>query len=153
MKGSPGSSRPPAGYEPVEHTADIGLRVWAPSVEGLFTQAALGLFSFLVDVEHVRVREARRIDLEAADIEEALVAWLQELLYLFDVQRFVPAGIDVEAVTPKEVHAVVRGEPLDRRRHEIRMEIKAATYHGLDIRPIPAENGTSRWECTIIFDT
>ena len=153
MRGGRRSSEPSAGYEAIEHTADAGLRVWGPTPEDLFTQAALGMILFLYDPQHVRTTEVRNVDLEAADLEEALVAWLQELLYLYEVQRFVPVEIEVRTAGADGVHAVVRGEPFDHRRHEVCMEIKAATYHGLDIRPTRAENGMDHWECTIIFDT
>jgi SHS2 domain-containing protein len=148
-----GSSGTAAGHETIEHTADAGLRVWGPTPEDLFAQAALGMIALLFDPQHVRPAAARSIDLEASDFEEALVAWLQELLYLYEVQRFVPVEVEVQTAGAGGVHAVVRGEPFDHRRHEVRMEIKAATYHGLDIRPTRAENGIDRWECTIIFDT
>jgi SHS2 domain-containing protein len=141
------------GYEVIEHTADVGLRVWGSTPEDLFTQAALGMISLLLAQQNVRTIEARDVNLEASDLEEALVAWLQEILYLYEVQRFAPAGIEVRAAGANGVQGVVSGEPFDRQRHEVRMEIKAATYHGLDIRPTRAENGLDHWECTIIFDT
>jgi SHS2 domain-containing protein len=119
----------------------------------MFTQAALGMIALLLDPQHVRAMEARNVELVATDVEEALVAWLQELLYLYEVHRFVPAEIEVRTAGAKGVRALVRGEPFDPQRHEVRMEIKAATYHGLDIRPTRAENGCDYWECAIIFDT
>jgi SHS2 domain-containing protein len=151
--GDAGGSEASAGYEVVEHTADVGLRVWGPTPEDLFRQAALGMVSLLVDPRRVRVHEDRSVDVEASDMEEALVAWLQELLYLYEVQRFVVTDVEVASARKNGVRALVRGETFDPDRHEVRMEIKAATYHALDIRPTRAENGCDRWECTIIFDT
>jgi SHS2 domain-containing protein len=153
MKDSADSSGAAAGFEVIEHTADVGLRAWGPTPEDLFTQAARGLISFLFDARQVRASRTRIVDIEASDLEEALVAWLQEILYLFEVKHFAAAEVDVQAAAAHGVRARVRGEPFDQRRHEMRMEIKAATYHGLDIRPTAAENGSERWECTIIFDT
>ena len=143
---------PPAGFEPVEHTADIGLRVWGRSPNELFEQAALGMITLLTDPARVRPELEREIVLEAADLEEALVSWLQELIYLFEVERFLAAEFQVAAASSSGVRARVRGERFDRTRHETRMDIKAATYHNLHIQKLRAADGTDRWETVVIFD-
>lgn len=140
------------GFEPVEHTADVGLRAWGRTVEELFAQAALGMASLLVAPETVRARERRRVSLAAHDLEEALVAWLQEILYLFEVGRFVPADVIVSKAAPDSVEAEVAGESFDRDRHEARIDIKAATYHDLRIRKTQDAAGRERFETVVIFD-
>jgi len=140
------------GFEPVEHTADVGVRAWGRTLEELFTQAGLGMVSLLVDPASVRSAARRTVRLEAHDLEECLIAWLQEILYLYEVGRFVPAGVAVTQVTPESVTAEVIGEPLDRSRHESRADIKAATYHDLRIRTIRDAGGGDRYETVVIFD-
>lgn len=142
-----------AGFEVIEHTADVGLRVWGSTLNDLFTQAALGLFSLLVDQSRVVAVDERRVVVSANDLEEALVAWLQELLYLYEMQGFVSCEVDIAKVEADGVEGKVRGEPFDPERHEAQTDIKAATYHNLEIRPQRLENGAERWECTIILDT
>lgn len=142
----------PAGYEVVEHTADIGLRIWAPSLEGLFEQAALGMLALLTDPNRVRMGRIEDIAIEANDLEEALIAWLQEILYRFEVHHFVPARIEVLEATPRRVRARLEGEPFDPARHETRMDIKAATYHDLSVQRETEADGTRRWRTTVIFD-
>jgi SHS2 domain-containing protein len=140
------------GFAIVEHTADVGLRVWAPTLEELFEQAAMGMLGLLTDPAKVRAERAEDVAIDAADLEEALVAWLQEVLYRLEVGHFVPAQFDVLEVTPRRVRARIGGEPLDRRRHEPRMDIKAATYHDLSVRRESMDDGSHRWTTTIIFD-
>jgi SHS2 domain-containing protein len=142
----------PFGFEPVEHTADIGLRAWGRTLEELFTQAGVGMASLMVDPDTVRALERRRVVLAIHDLEEGLIAWLQEILYLYEVDRFVPSGAVVTQITPESVTAEVIGEPLDRSRHESRTDIKAATYHDLRIRTVRGATGGDRFEAVVIFD-
>ncbi len=142
----------PAGFAIVEHTADVGLRIWAPTLEGLFDQAALGMVSLLTDPAKVRPGRTEEVAVDGADLEETLIAWLQEILYRFEVKRFVPARIEIQEVTPRRVRARIEGESLDRTRHEVRMDIKAATYHDLAVRREQETDGSHRWSTTVIFD-
>jgi SHS2 domain-containing protein len=148
----PLSARSPAGYETVEHTADIGLRIWGRSLEELFQQAALGMVSLLVNRERVEARESREVTVVAADREEALVTFLQELLYLYEVQRFVACDVEIVEASAGGARARLRGEPRDRAKHEILTDIKAATYHDLSILCRKAPDGSTRWETVVIFD-
>ncbi len=141
-----------AGFAIVEHTADIGLRIWAPTLEGLFEQAALGMISLLTDPAEVRPERTEEISVDGADLEEALIAWLQEILYRFEVRRFVPARIEIREVNPRGVRARIDGESLDRTRHEVRLDIKAATYHDIAVRREQETDGSHRWSTTVIFD-
>jgi SHS2 domain-containing protein len=142
----------PFGFEPVEHTADVGLHAWGRTLEELFTQAGLGMAALLTNPEKVEARERREVDLPADDLEQGLIGWLQEILYLYEVGRFVPAAVEVALVTPARVRATVIGEPLDRGRHESRADIKAATYHDLKIRSFRDAAGGVRFDTVVIFD-
>ena len=146
------NQRPDAGFETIEHTADIGLRIWGPTPEALFERAAAGMASLLVDPATVEAVEERELAVGAADLEEALVAWLQEILYLYEVQRLVPARFRVERAGAGGAHGWVAGERYDPGRHETRADIKAVTYHRLRIERRATAGGPERWETTVIFD-
>ena len=143
----------PAGFDVIDHTADVGLRVWGRCPEDLFFWAAHGLVSLLIDPSRVESKESRKAVIQANDTEETLVAILQEILYLYEVHKFVPRGVSIFRLPEGGFLILVFGEPFDPDRHEPLMDIKAATYHNLDIKPTRLEDGTERWECTIIFDT
>lgn len=151
MESNPSSGRP-FGFEPVEHTADVGLRAWGGTLEELFAQAATGMAGLLVDPETVRPLERRHLILAARDLEEGLIALLQEILYLYEVERLAPAAISVDRAAPDSVVANVLGEPFDRTRHETRTDIKAATYHDLRILSVADAGGGVRYETVVIFD-
>ena len=143
--GAPGGS----GFEVTDHTADVGLRVWAPSEAALFEQAATALSSLICDPRTVESRETYTVIAEApaGSPDALLVAWLNELLYRIDTDGIVFASFSVEGLTHRYVSARVKGEPLDRRRHGTRLDVKAATYHGLSVRRLE-----DHWEATVLLD-
>jgi SHS2 domain-containing protein len=131
------------GFEEVEHTADIAIRVWGRDLAELFVNAACGMACQLADVGDVKPTIERLVALEAYDVETLLVAWLGELLYLGERDESVFAEFDVREIAPTRLRAVVRGGAVK----EYRRHIKAVTFGGLEIRP------TSRgYETTIVFD-
>jgi SHS2 domain-containing protein len=67
-----------------------------------------------------------------------VVDWLNELLYIFDVEHVVFSRFDVIDLNENKLRAEVYGEKVDLSRHKLKREVKAATYHSLEIR---RENG------------
>jgi SHS2 domain-containing protein len=124
-------------YETFEHTADLGLRVRAPDLDRLFTEAAEALFSVLVeDLGTVNAVRTLEVDFEGDDRELLLFDWLKTLLYHFDAEHLLFSRFEVR-VRSDGLHGVARGEPLDRARHELGHEVKAITYHGLRVEQTP----------------
>jgi SHS2 domain-containing protein len=134
-------------YETFEHTADLGLRIRAGDLAGLFEEAARALFAVIVaNADEVRAVEEREFQLSGQQHDELLRDWLAELLYTFHVDRLVFARFDVR-MTGDGLTATARGEPIDPERHAIDVEIKAITYHGLLVEP--KEDG---WLAEVIVD-
>jgi SHS2 domain-containing protein len=120
-------------YETFDHTADVGLRIEANSLDQLFAEAGAGLFSLLVeDLSAVQPRESVEIQLKGQDLEYLLFDWLKELLYRFDAEHWLLSRFDVQ-VEEGELHANVHGEKADWNRHAPSHEVKAITYHGLRV--------------------
>jgi SHS2 domain-containing protein len=134
-------------YETFEHTADLGLRIRAGNLDTLFAEAAQAMFSVMVvDLDAVRPREELRIALEDDDPAALLRRWLGELLYEFCTRRWLFSQFEV-AVRPDGLTAVARGEPMDDERHEMDLEIKAVTWHGLKL-----EREGDGWLAEVIVD-
>jgi SHS2 domain-containing protein len=133
-------------YETFEHTADLGLRVEAPDLAGLFAEAGRGLASMMVaNIDDVRPLQERNLAIEGADPEYLLFDWLTELLYIFDSERLLLTDFHVK-IDDRGLRAVCRGEPLDPGRHLLEHEVKAITYHGLRLEQT---GGTSRAEVIV----
>src|SRR3989442_1743556 len=87
---TPNSAR---GWEPIEHTADEGLHVWAPSLEEVFAEAAIGLIAIMGTASGEGARKS--VTLDAADLDALFVDWLSEVLFLFEARSFVPGDVSV----------------------------------------------------------
>ena len=130
MRGKP--QFPP--FTRIDHTGDLALEARGRTREELFENAAVGMISFLIDLRTVRTTEELRLEVEGSDAEECLVGWLQEILYHLEVHGRILRRFAVLSSGPPRVRATARGEPLDPARHDLRVQIKAVTYHDLRIR-------------------
>ena len=142
-----GNAREEPPYEEFEHPADIGLRVRGSSLRELFENAGRGMAELMLDTARVKPRATREIQVEGDDPEMMLVAWLDEILFAFDADRFAPATVEVESVAEGKVKGRLRGEPFKEWRHDVRNAIKAVTYHNLKI-----EKSGDEYRVDIIFD-
>ncbi len=120
-------------FEFFEHTADVGLEARGETLAEAFANAAHGLASLLVEPGHVRPAEVRQVTLKGEGLEDLLVAWLNELLYLFDSEGFLPASFAFSTLDKGELRAEVAGETFDAARHHPRHGVKAATYHQVSV--------------------
>ncbi|MDD2901152.1 MAG: archease [Syntrophales bacterium] len=136
-----------AKYRQLSHTADLGLRIWGSTPEELFENAGEALTAVLTDRRRLRLRHIEEITVEAPDLEALLVAWLNHLLYLYDVDAFLGREFKVQGLSPQHLKALARGETYDPQRHESKTAVKAATYHHLEIA-----NLNGGWQATVILD-
>jgi SHS2 domain-containing protein len=120
-------------YETFEHEADIGIRGFGSSIEQAFENAALALYSVVVNVKLVRQKERREVSVSAADQELLLVEWLNTLLSLSDIERMVFSKFAV-SISGTTLTGTAWGEKLNRERHEPGVEVKGATYHMLFVK-------------------
>lgn len=135
--------------ETFEHTADLGLRVFAADLPDLFRTAGEGLFDVIVaNRGDVQVVVTDSVSLVAEITEDLLFLWLNELIFLSETQHRLYTRFDV-ALDPDgcRLEGTIGGEPIDRTRHVLDHEVKAATRHGLSVR---AEQG--EWVAEVILD-
>lgn len=134
-------------YSTFEHTADVGLRVEADDLEGLFEAAAEALVAqFVENLDAIRPTEELVIELTEPDPVYRLFDWLNEVLYLCGTKKIALGSFTVR-LDGDRLSAVARGEALDPTRHRLGHEVKAITYHGLKLEP----HG-SGWVAEIIID-
>ena len=135
-------------YELFEHTADLGLRVTAATLEELLIEGARGLLAMLVaNPQAVRPVQTRTITFEAEQPSYQLFDWLSELLYTFESEKLLLVEFDLRIENCRLI-ANCRGEPMDPTRHQMEHEVKAITYHGLR-----AEQKTDgAWFAEVIVD-
>lgn len=134
-------------YKLIDHTADIGLEVESADIEGIFVRSGLAIFDLMFGLDSISKRASRGFHIEGDDLRELLVAWLNELLYVYAVENMIFSDFCDVDLKEQSFKATGLGEKFDPDKHRIEMEIKAATYHGLVLEKI---NGL--WRTKIIFD-
>ena len=134
-------------YELIDHTADVGIRVFAGSPEELFADAGLVLFELITDTARLAGGESVLLEVEGADWPDLMVNWLRELLFLWSGRGMLVTAVDVTAVCETRVCATIRAARFDPGRHPIKNEIKAVTYHQAAVT-----RGPTGWSAVVIFD-
>ncbi len=121
-------------YEETEHTADVGIRAYGSTLNELFANAAEGMFSLIADLESVKPVGEIEVRLAAEDVPTLLLRWLSELLFIHETQRLLLAAFEVQ-LDGTSLRGRARGETIDKRRHELKLVIKAVTRHRLTVDP------------------
>ena len=116
-------------FEFIDHTADVGIIAYGRDYPEVFSHAASAMFSLIADLSAIRETVSREISVNAVNRAELLVAWLNELLYFCDAERLLFSRFDITRMDDLHLEAVARGEPIDPIRHDLKTQVKAATYH------------------------
>jgi len=124
-------SAPAPGWEHFETEADVGVEAWGLTRSDAFAQAALGVFALIVKPEEVQERERREVRAQADSPEQLLASWINECLYVHEIEGFVVRRVEVDTCTTTLVHGLLHGEELDPGRHRLGTIVKAATLHRL----------------------
>ena len=115
----------------LDHEADIGLEVCGRGHAELFSHAGAALFSLITDPDTIEARFTRHITINSG--EEQLVVFLNELLYLWDTEKFIPRTFSV-VMEGGRLEADITGETFDPGKHSVYKEVKAVTYHKFTLR-------------------
>ncbi len=132
-------------YQLIDHTADVGLKIWADSLPQLFAEAGYGFTSLIVSGEIVP-KENQIIELTADSIEELFHDWLNELNYLFLIHKKIFNHFIILELSPTILKISTQGETYHNK-HILHTEIKAVTYHQLYVK-----YEQNQWLAQVFFD-
>ena len=136
-----------ANYELLEHTAGVAILVRAKSLEELFVNTAVAMFEIIADpvFDKPGQRVTASVSQNAAEREELLVNWLNELLFFSTSQEAVFRDFKIVSLDERSVRAEIFGLPFPS--CEIHIEIKAATFHELSI-----SGQGEAWQAKVVSD-
>jgi len=130
-------------YETLEHKADLKIRAFGRTKEELFLNMLKGMMEGLRP-EGIKKGKKRKVKISSPDFSALLVDFLSEALYLSQVNKEIYQDIKIKKLTDKKLEGELIGQKFGR----IGLDIKAVTYHSLDIHQ--KKDGT--WEATVLFD-
>lgn len=134
-------------FDILPHTADKGIRAYGRSLEELFENAAVGMFSLMAELDKYAPTESVEVRVEASETEPLLREWLADLLYRFEVDRILFVGFEVRLVKDNLVEGTAHGLPFSEDIEWLGSQVKAVTHHELYIH-----RTDERWEAQVIFD-
>jgi SHS2 domain-containing protein len=133
-------------YEQIPHTADLAARIYAETLPGIFENAAFAMFDMLADLEGLVHEEERVFSVEGPDAESVLVFWLNDLLYGSGANCILFTEFHVSFFSGTRLVATAKGG-YDKYNERVRAEIKAATYHDVDL--LKTDTG---YQVDLVFD-
>lgn len=137
-------------FEILEHTADIGIAAYGKTKREVFINTAKGMFEIIAgETKDHKENFYDKIKLEADNLEGLLFAWLNELLYISETKLVILKKFEIKELSDFQIEAEVRGIKINRLGHKIKKEIKAATYHRLEIKK---DEESGLWKAQVIFD-
>ena len=134
-------------YELIDHTADMGIRVWGKNRKVLFANAGQAMFDLIVRTERVEAEQLEQVQVTGNDIVDLLINWLRELLFIWTGKERLVHTIEIESLTGTKLIGGVTTYPFHSNRHAIRHELKAVTYHQAKV-----EKCGDGWMAEVIFD-
>ena len=114
--------------------AGVTVRAWGATRAEAFAHAAEAVLALIVPPAAVRTTETREARAQGQSPEALLVSWLNECLYVHEIEGFAVARVVVDTWRDDLMHGVLHGEPLDPARHRPGRAVKAATHGGATVR-------------------
>jgi SHS2 domain-containing protein len=136
-----------APFEVLEHPADVGFLAYGRTLEELFANAALAMFSLACELDYIEERLRREVEVTGAETEALLYAWLAELLAIADAEQLFFRRAEVTTLAPGRVRGVAYGEKFDKARHRAGTYVKAVTYHQFRVEETP-----EGWRAEVYLD-
>lgn len=133
-------------YEIIDHTADIGIKVMGNTLSNVIEKSIMALSNLMIGKVKIIGKEERKFNIEEENIEIALVRILEEILYLFENQRFAVSRCKVDK-KKNNYEIELKGKVYDLEEVKEATEIKAVTYHKLSVKQL-----NDNWMATVIFD-
>jgi SHS2 domain-containing protein len=137
----------PNTYTLLNHTADLKIRVNGTDPADLFKNAGLALFDQITMPDRLEPRDEVELSVAGDDRADLMVNFLRELLYLWTGKEQLVKTIDIAQISATTVSARVSMERYQPERHEIIHEIKAITYHQIEV-----SRTAEGWQAMVVFD-
>jgi SHS2 domain-containing protein len=141
------TARRPDYWEHFPHGADVGIRGVGATMAEAFAQAALALTAAVCDVKSVRPLRVSDIVCRAPSPELLLVDWLNAIIFAMATEHMIFSAFEVR-IEDRELHAMLKGEPIDRDRHQPAVEVKGATHTALRVE----QRSDTQWIAQCVID-
>jgi SHS2 domain-containing protein len=144
------------GFKIIGHPSDTGIEIHAADIEGLFEIAAEGMFSIICRAEsvgHGLKKNIKLREISELKLDDLLILWLEKLLYIHETSMMLFSKFEIKKLKIGQgvtrLDAVIYGEKINLKKHEVFISIKAPTYHKLKVS---CDASGEHWQGHVIFD-
>jgi SHS2 domain-containing protein len=131
----------------IEHPSDVGFEAYGATLEELFANAAIAMYSFMTDVDEIEVEVERAIEVKSEDFYSLMFDWLDELIFLFESESLVMKNFDIHADAVNfSIMGRCKGGKFDPSKHESGIMVKAVTYNMMQIKK------NEVWRARVVLD-
>ncbi len=122
-------------YKLLDHATDAIIEVTASDLPEAFLTAANSVVETTLDRNTVEEKEEMVIKVQGKDLRYLLFNWLEAVIYQLITDGFAIKRIklDLHKNEEYEISATSYGEPIDLKKHNFKVEIKAPTFHEMEI--------------------
>ncbi len=127
-------------YKFLDHATDAIIEVTAKNLKEAFSVTADAVIDLTLDQDRVEEKDQKVFSAKGKDLRYLLFSWLEEIPFILITEGFAISRIEFDIIQNEEykINAVAYGEPLDVKKHNFKVEIKAPTFYDMEIRQ---ENG------------
>lgn len=123
-------------YRYLEHMTDAFIEVTGQTLEEAFEMSGIAVVDTILDISTVEVKKEKSIEIREDSPCNLLYSWLEEMIILTITEGFASASFDI-SITKNDgyvLHAKIMGEEINFEKHHFKIEIKAPTYHLMEIK-------------------
>lgn len=120
-------------YEYFEATADIGFKAYGETLNEAFENAGLAMFNIITDTSSVEPKAEISFEVTSEDKVSLLYDYLEELLFHHEIDFMLFSEFHVKIDENLHLKATIKGEEIDWEKHERKTEIKAITFHKMEV--------------------
>lgn len=121
-------------FDYFEATADIGLKAYGKDINEAFENAGLAIFNIISDTSDIEAITEIEFEVASEDEVSLLYDYLEELLFYHETEFMLFGEFHVKIDENLNLKAKIKGEPIDWDKHERKTEIKAITFHKMDVK-------------------
>lgn len=123
-------------YNFLDHATDAIIEVRAKNLKEAFTVTANAIINLTLDQDKVEEKEVKEFVAGGKDLRYLLFSWLEEIVFVLITEGFAIKRVELNISEDNGyyINAKAYGEPLDLRKHNFKVEIKAPTFYDMEIK-------------------
>lgn len=117
------------GYKFIDDlTSDVMFEAYGKDLKEVFENAAYALFSVICKCDKVGQKMEKEVVVEAEDVRELMIDWLQELIARVDIEELFFSRFEIQEISETGLKAKIYGDETKPELGET--VVKAVTYYG-----------------------